>query len=118
MFDPRNDLPLCASHYIKAVEVVRGQGAALQLLREFLCLSAHAGMIYAADINAYFLRLDDLDRWSNKRVGMLDAMATMPFKSLQVFRAEIATWTPQDYAHVRDTTGMDALIKLGLLLGN
>jgi hypothetical protein len=49
---------------------------------------------------------------------MLDAMATMPFKSVEIFRSEIATWTPQDYAHVHDTTGMDALIKLGLLQGN
>ena len=118
MFDPRNELPLCASHYIKAVEAVRGQGAALQLLREFLCLNALAEMIYAVDINAYFLRLDDLDRWSNKRVGMLDAVSTMPFKSVEVFRAEIATWTPQDYAHVHDSMGLNALIELGLLLGN
>jgi len=49
---------------------------------------------------------------------MLDAVATMPFKSVEAFRAEIATWTPQDYAHVHDTTGLDALIKLGLPLGN
>ena len=118
MFDPRNELLLCASHYIEAVEAVRGQGTALQLLREFLCMNAHAEFVCAPDINAYFLRLDDLDRWSNKRVGMLDAVTTMPFKSLEVFRAEIATWTPQDYAHVHDTTGMDALIKLGLLSDN
>jgi len=117
MFDPRNELPLCASHYIRAIEAVRGQGAALQLLREFLCLSANAEMAYTPDINAYFLRLDDPDRWSNKRVGMLDAVATMPFKSLEVFQAEIATWTPQDYAHVRGTTEMETLTKLGLLLG-
>ncbi|EJM03526.1 hypothetical protein PMI18_01636 [Pseudomonas sp. GM102] len=95
-----------------------GTGAALQLLKEFLCLSARAEMVYAPGINAYFLRLDDVDRWSNKRVGMLDATATMPFKSMEVFRAEIATWTPQHYAHIHDTTGMDALIKLGLPLGN
>ncbi|MFJ3010676.1 hypothetical protein [Pseudomonas fluorescens] len=118
MVDPRNELHLCASHYIQAVEAVRGQGAALQLLREFLCLNAHAEIVYAPDINAYFLRLDDVDRWSNKRVGMLDAVATMPFKSFEVFQAEIATWTSQDYAHLRNTTGMDALIKLGLLPGN
>ena len=118
MFDPRNELPLCASHYIKAVEAVRRQGAALQLLREFLCLSARAEMVYALDIDAFFLRLDDLDRRSNKRVGMLDGVATMPFKSVEVFRSEIATWTPQDYAHVHDSTGLNALIELGLLLGN
>ncbi|WP_256575901.1 MULTISPECIES: hypothetical protein [unclassified Pseudomonas] len=118
MVDPRNELHLCASHYIQAVEAVRGQGAALQLLREFLCLNAHAEIVHAQDINAYFLRLDDVDRWSNKRVGMLDAVATTPFKSVEAFRAEIATWTPQDYAHVHDTTGLDALIKLGLPLGN
>ncbi|WP_236195472.1 hypothetical protein [Pseudomonas glycinae] len=118
MVDPRNELHLCASHYIQAVKAVRGQGAALQLLREFLCLNAHAEIVYAQDINAYFLRLDDVDRWSNKRVGMLDAVATMPFKSVEAFRAEISTWTPQDYAHVHDTTGLDALIKLGLPLGN
>lgn len=118
MFDPRNELPLCASHYIEAIEAVRGQGATLQLLRELLCLNAHAEMVYAPDINHFFLRLDDLDRWSNKRVGMLNAVSTMPFKSVEVFRSEIATWTPQDYAHVHDTTGMHALIKLGLLLGN
>ncbi|MHA3736462.1 hypothetical protein ACXR0M_12390 [Pseudomonas sp. Eth.TT006] len=79
MFDPRNELLLCASRYIQAVEAVRGKGAAPQLLREFLCLSAHAEMVYAPDINAYFLRLNDVDRWSNKRVGMLDAVTTMPF---------------------------------------
>lgn len=106
MVDQRNDLYLCASHcIIQAVEAVRGQGAALQLLRECLCLNAHAEIVYALEINAYFLRLDDADRWSNKRVGMLDAVATMPFKSFEVFRAEIATWTPQDYAHVHDTRG-------------
>lgn len=101
-----------------AVEAVRGQGAALQLLRECLCLNAHAEIVCAPDINAYFLRLDDVDRWRNKRVGMLDAVATVPFKSFEVFQAEIATWTSQDYEHVRNTTGMDALIKLGLLPGN
>jgi len=35
MVDPRNELHSCANHYIKAVEAVRGQGVALQLLREF-----------------------------------------------------------------------------------
>ncbi|KAB0483894.1 hypothetical protein BVK86_20560 [Pseudomonas reinekei] len=75
-------------------------------------------MVYAPDINAYFLRLDDLDRGSNKRVRMLDAVATMPFESVEVFRAEIATWTPQDYAHVHDSMGLNALIELGLLLSN
>lgn len=118
MVYPRNELHLSASHYIQAVEAVRGQGAALQLLREFLCLNAHAEIVYAQDIKAYFLRLDDVDRWSNKCVGMLDAVATMPFKSVEAFRAEIVTWTTQDYAHVHDTTGLDALIKLGLPLGN
>ncbi|MGE8068853.1 hypothetical protein [Pseudomonas sp. NPDC089569] len=118
MFDPRNELPLCAGHYVQAIEAVRGKGAALQLLREFLCLNAHAEIVYASDINAYFLRLDEVDRWSNKRVGMLDAVSTMPFKVIEVFRAEIATWAPQDYAHVRDSLGLNALIKLGLLPGN
>jgi hypothetical protein len=75
-------------------------------------------MVYAPGINAYFLHLDDVDRWSNKRVGMLDATATMPFKSVEVFQAEIATWTLQDYAHVHDATGMNALIRSGLLPGN
>ncbi|WP_256590209.1 hypothetical protein [Pseudomonas sp. Irchel 3A7] len=114
MFDPRNELLLCANHFIEAVEAVRGQGAALQLLREFLCLKAHAEIVYAPDINAYFLRLNDVDRWSNKRVGMLEAVSTMPFKAIEVFQAEIATWAPQDYAHVRDSLGVNALIKLGM----
>jgi len=118
MFDARNELFLCANHFIEAVEAVRVQGAALQLLREFLCLNANAEIVYAPDINAYFLRLDEVDRWGNKRVGMLDAVSTMPFKAIDVFRSEIATWAPQDYAHVRDTTGLNALIKLGLPVSN
>ncbi|PPA03968.1 hypothetical protein C4E44_11505 [Pseudomonas sp. MWU12-2312b] len=89
----------------------------MQLLREFLCLNAHAEIIYLPDTHCYVLRVDEVDRWSNKRVGMLEAVSTMPFKSVQIFRAEIATWEPWDYKHVADATGLNALIKIGLLQG-
>lgn len=46
---------------------------------------------------------------------MLEAIATMPFKSLDVFRAEIATWAQEDYANVVDANGLNALIELGLI---
>ncbi|WP_228759134.1 hypothetical protein [Pseudomonas neuropathica] len=74
-------------------------------------------IVYAPDINAYFVRLDDVDRWSNKRVGMLDAVATMLFKSFEVFQAEIATWTSQDHAHVRNTTGDGCLDQIRIASG-
>ncbi|HEX4550434.1 hypothetical protein [Pseudomonas sp.] len=115
MFDPRNDLPLCASRYIAAIDAVCGQGTALELLKISLCLNDHAQIVYVEETGCYFLRVDEFDRWSNRRVGMLEAIATMPFKSLDVFRAEIATWAQEDYANVVDANGLNALIELGLI---
>jgi len=72
---------------------------------------------YVPNTHCYVLRVNEVDRWSNKRVGMLEAVSTMPFKAVQIFKAEIATWVPRDYAHVADATGLNALIKIGLLQG-
>lgn len=115
MTDTRNELPLCPNRYIYAVDSVRGQGFALALLRESLGLSPTAELIFSPGSNCFFLKLDDHDRWKNPRVGMLDAVSTMPFKASDIFKREIGTWTIQNIAQVNDTIGVDALIELRLI---
>lgn len=115
MTDTRNELPLCPNRYIYAVDSVRGQGFALALLREFLWLKPTAELIFSPASNCFFLKLDDHDRWKNRHVGMLDAVATMPFKAGDIFQREIDTWTVQNIAQVDDIIGIDALIELRLI---
>lgn len=100
---------------ITAVEAVRGTGFALELLREHLHLRASARLVYSAYAECYFLQLDDADRFQNKRVGMLDAMSTMPFRSSEIFRQEISTWTLSDISRVVEAEEVKALIELGLV---
>lgn len=111
----RHDLPLCPNRLIAAVEAVRGTGFALELLREHLHLRASAGLVYSAYAECYFLQLDDIDRFQNKRVGMLDAVSTMPFRSSEIFRQEISTWTTSDISRVVESEEVKALIELGLV---
>lgn len=111
---PRHDLPLCPNRMIIAAEAVRGPGFALELLREHLRLRASAKLVFSEYADCYFLQLDDVDRYQNSRVGMLDAMSTMPFRSSEIFRQEISTWTPANIARVVDTDGLKALGELGL----
>lgn len=110
-----HDLPLCPNRLIATVEAVRGSGFALKLLREHLGLRASAMLIFSEYADCYFLQLDDVDRYQNSRVGMLDAMSTMPFRSSEIFRQEISTWTPSDIARVVDIDGLKALGELGLV---
>lgn len=111
----QHDLPLCPNRMIIAVEAVRGIGFALELLREHLYLRASAGIVYSQDANCYFLQLDDLDRFENKRVGMTDAVSTMPFRSGEIFRQEISTWTSLEISRVIEPDQVKALIELGLV---
>lgn len=113
---PRHDLPLCPNRMIIAAEAVRGPGFALELLREHLRLRASAKLVYSEYADCYFLQLDDVDRYQNSRVGMLDAMSTMPFRSSEIFRQEISYWTPSDIARVVSIDGLKALGELGLIL--
>jgi hypothetical protein len=115
MTDSRNELPLCPNRYIHAVDSVRGKGFSLVLLRESLGLNSTAELIFSPGSNCFFLKLDDHDRWKNPRVGMLDAVSTMPFKASDIFKREIGTWTIQNIAQVNDTIGVDALIELRLI---
>ncbi|MCO1623712.1 hypothetical protein [Pseudomonas putida] len=110
-----HDLPLCPNRTIVAVEAVRGAGFALELLREHLRLRASAKLVFSEYADCYFLQLDDVDRYQNSRVGMLDAMSTMPFRSSDIFRQEISTWTPADIARVVNNDGLQALGELGLV---
>lgn len=90
----RHDLPLCPNRMITALEAVRGTGSALELLREHLHLRTSAKIVYSDHAECYFLQLDDIDRFKNRRVGMHDAVSAMPFRSGEIFRREISTWTP------------------------
>ncbi|MEH6416540.1 hypothetical protein ACIPZG_06050 [Pseudomonas sp. NPDC089395] len=110
-----HDLPLCPNRLIVAVDAVRGSGFALELLREHLRLRASAKLIFSEHADCYFLQLDDIDRYQNSRVGMLDAMSTMPFRSSEILRKEISTWAPSDIARVVETEGLRALTELGLV---
>lgn len=109
------DVPLCPNHMINAVEAVRGAGFALELLREHLRLRGSARLVFSEYADCYFLQLDDVDRYQNSRVGLLYAMSTMPFRSSEIFRQEISTWTTSDIARVVDTDGLKALGELGLI---
>ncbi|MBV4540085.1 hypothetical protein [Pseudomonas vlassakiae] len=111
----QHDLPLCPNRMIIAVEAVRGIGFALELLREHLHLRASAGLVYSQDANCYFLQLDDLDRFENKRVGMIDAVSTMPIRSGEIFRQEISTWTSLEISRVIEPDQVKALTELGLV---
>ncbi|EJM03531.1 hypothetical protein PMI18_01641 [Pseudomonas sp. GM102] len=111
----RHDLPLCPNRLITVIEAVRGAGFALELLRERLHLRPSAGLAYSAYAECYFLQLDDVDRFENKKAGMLDAVSTMPFRSSEIFRQEISTWTPSDISRVVEAEEVKALIELGLV---
>ena len=115
MADKRCELPLCASRYIDAVTAVRGEGAALQLLREWLNLRASARLLYVPEANCYFVELDDIDRWKNPRVGMTEAVSTMPFKAADILKAEIQSWQVSDFADIADPVALHALIDLGVI---
>ncbi|WP_137137462.1 hypothetical protein [Pseudomonas asiatica] len=112
---PRHDLPLCPNRMIIAAETVRGPGFALELLREHLRLRASAKLVFSEYAECYFLQLDNVDRYQNSRVGMLDAISTMPFRSSEIFRQEITSWTASDIARVVSAEGLKALTELGLI---
>lgn len=107
-----NDLPLCPNRLIAGVEAVRGSGFALELLREHLHLRGTACLVFSEYSDCYFLQLDDFDRYQNRRVGMLDAVSTMPFVSSDILKREISAWTPSDIAKVVDPKGLEALAEL------
>lgn len=115
MTNPQNELPLCASRYIQAVTAVRGEGAALQLLRESFSLRASARLHFVPDINCYFVELDDVDRWENPKVGKADAMATMPFKAADVMKKEICSWRLLEFAHIFDPVVLRVLVELSVI---
>lgn len=100
---------------IDGVEAVRGTGSALQLLREHLHLRSTVRLIYSASAECYFLKLDDVDRFQNKRVGMLQTMSTKPFRAREIFSHGIASWTPDDIARVVAPQKVKVLIELGLV---
>lgn len=110
-----HDLPLCPNRMIVAVDAVRGTGFALELLREHLRLRASAKLVFSEYADCYFLQLDDVDRYQNSRVGMLDAVSTMPFRSSEIFKQEISTWKASDIARAAEAQGLKALIDLGLV---
>lgn len=110
-----HDLPLCPNRLVDAVEAVRGAGFALELMREHLHLRASARLVFSEYADCYFLQLDDFDRFQNPRVGMLDATATMPFRSSEILRNEVSKWTQSDIARVKEADGQKALAELGLL---
>ena len=107
------DVPLCPNRLILAIEAVRGPGIALALLREHLQLRETATMLFSACSDCFFLRLDEIDRFQNRRVGGLEAVTTMPFKAVEIFKREISTWTDRDVAGVKGAAGVKALEELG-----
>ncbi|WP_143024614.1 hypothetical protein [Phytopseudomonas seleniipraecipitans] len=109
------DVPLCPNRLILAVEAVRGPGIALALLREHLQLRETATMVFSAYSDCFFLRLDEIDRFQNRRVGGLEAVSTMPFKAGEIFKYEVASWTVSDVAAVEGMQGVRALTALGLI---
>lgn len=110
----RYDVPLCPNRFVVAMDAVRGSGFALALLREHLHLRASARIVFSTCSNCYFLQLDDVDRYQNSRVGMLDAISTMPFRSSEIFKAEISNWTRSDISRVKDAEALKALKEIGL----
>ncbi|HDS1815828.1 TPA: hypothetical protein QEM96_000444 [Pseudomonas putida] len=110
-----HDLPLCPNRLIIAVEAVRGAGFVLELMREHLHLRASARLVFSEYADCYFLQLDDFDRFQNPLVGVLDATATMPFRSSEILRNEVSKWTQSDIARVKEADGQKALAELGLL---
>ena len=115
MTGPQNDVPICPNRLVIAVESVRGKGTALALMREHLHLGPSAKLLFSDQSDCYFLQLDDHDRWQNPRVGMLDAISTMPFKTGEILRREISTWSSADISTVDDEEGLHALHELGLI---
>ncbi|WP_265535359.1 hypothetical protein [Pseudomonas saponiphila] len=109
------DVPLCPNRLILAVEAVRGSGVALVLLREHLHLRTTAKLVFSTYSGCFFLQLDEIDRFQNQRVGMLEAVSAMPFKSSEIFKHEVSTWTVSDIAAVKDAVGIRALTELGLI---
>ncbi len=109
-----HELPLCPNRLIIAVEAVRGPGLALELLREQLRLRASAKLVFSSYSGSYFLQVDDFDRYQNRYVGMLEAVSTLPFRSAEIFKHEIAGWKSSDISQVVDANGLKALTKLGI----
>ncbi|WP_458127559.1 hypothetical protein [Pseudomonas sp. Z2-11] len=111
----QHDLPVCPNRLIMAVEAVHGPGAALALLREHLHLRATAKLVFSSYSGCFFLQLDEIDRFENWRVGMLEAVSSMPFKSSEIFKHTISTFTPSDIGRVKDAVGIRSLAELGLI---
>ncbi|ELF6204242.1 hypothetical protein BGP84_12890 [Pseudomonas putida] len=110
-----HELPLCPNRLIIAVEAVRGTGFALELLREQLRLRTSAKLVFSSYSGCYFLQVDDFDRYQNRCVGMLEAVSTLPFRSAEIFKNEIAGWKTSDITQVVDANGLKALAELGLV---
>lgn len=110
----RHDVPLCPNRFVFAMDAVQGSGFALALLREHLHLRASARIEFSTCSNCYFLQLDDVDRYQNSRGGMLDAVSTMPFRSSEIFKAEISYWTSSDISRVEGAEALKALKEIGL----
>lgn len=110
-----HDVPLCPSKFILAVEAVRGPAAALALLREHLQLRPSAGLVFSSYSDCFFLQLDEIDRFQNRRVGGLEAVSTMPFIAGEIFKYEVSTWAAADVARVTDSEGIRAHKELGLI---
>lgn len=109
------DVPLCPNRLVWAVEAVRGLGAALALLYEYLHLRTTANFVFSSYSDCFFLQLDEIDRFQNRCVGPLEAVSLMPFKSSEIPKYEVSNWTPSEIAGVEDTLGIRALTELGLI---
>lgn len=46
---------------------------------------------------------------------MLETVSIMPFKTSEIFKNEISTWTLTDIGRVKDYAGIRALTELGLI---
>jgi hypothetical protein len=100
-------LPLCPKKYIQAISLVKGHDYPLTLIRSKLGFNEVAELIFSGYADGYFLKLDDQDRYGNRRVGMIDAVTVMPFVSFEIFKEEIAMWSAGEATKVHSVEGFD-----------
>lgn len=106
-------LYLCRSELIDAAIAVRGKGFPMELLRSHFQLRPSAHVIKGEE--GYLLVVDDTDRYSNPKLGLIEAVECTSVEAARIFTLEARSWSLKDYQGIETTQGATAVVKLGIV---
>jgi hypothetical protein len=63
----------------------------------------------------YLLVVDDTDRYSNPRLGLIEAVECTSVEAARIFYMEVRSWSLKDYQGIDTAQGATAVVKLGIV---